>query len=171
VQVLRLRAIDGNSALVTSMAYDGTVDVLHVGTPWGRSGFHGLQRIESAVASVGAVTAISAGLGAHVMGGPSGGRYQQPAIALRDELRRRNVRATALQDPMPFDFDSTAGMTDFTLPSGWSVKEVLVAGTLKRLGAARDYIVSSDGYRDTVRFAASPGAAWVQVVATRSNPG
>lgn len=163
--------IDGTNVSVTSMAYDDTADVLHVGTSWGRSGFRGLQRIESAMASVGAVTAISAGQGACVTGGASGARYQQPAIALRDELRRKNVRTAGTREAMSFDFDSTAGMTDFTLPPGWSVKDVFVAGARKRLGATKDYVVIFDGYRDTARFAVSPGAAWVQVVAARSDPG
>jgi hypothetical protein len=163
--------IDGTSASVSSMAYDDTADVLHVGTPWGRSAFHGLQRIDSAVASVGAVTAVSAGRGAHVTGGVGGARYQQPVIALRDELRCKDVRTAGPRETVSFDFDSSAGMTDFTLPPGWSAKDVLVAGTRKRLGATKDYVVSFDGYRETVRFASSPGAAWVQVVAIRSNSG
>ncbi len=164
--------IDGASAICNALAYDESSEALHVGTAWGRSAFRGLQRTDSVATSVGSVTALSASCGAHLTGGPGGGRYQQPPIVLRDELRRnRDVRGTSARDTMPFDFDSTAGTTDFTLPPGWSVKDVLVAGIRKRLGAARDYIVSSDGYRDTVRFAASPGAAWVQVVATRSNPG
>jgi hypothetical protein len=153
------------------MAYDDTADVLHVGTSWGRSGFHGLRRIDSAVASVGAVTAISAGQGGHVTGGASGARYLQPAVALRDELRRKDARTAGSREVVPFDFDSSAGMTDFTLPPGWSVKDVLVAGTRKRQGATKDYVVNFDGYRDTVRFAASPGVAWVQVVAVRSAAG
>lgn len=163
--------IDGTSSSVTAMAYDDTADILHVGTGWGRSAFHGLQRMESAVTSVGAVTALSAGQGAHMTGGAAGARYQQPAIVLRDEVRRKDSRGAGTRDAVPFDFDSTAGMTDFTLPPGWSVKDVLVGGVRKRLGATKDYTVIFDGYRDTVRFAASPGAAWVQVIAGRSIPG
>jgi hypothetical protein len=130
-----------------------------------------LQRVESAATSVGAVTALSAGQGAHMTGGAGGARYQQPAILLRDDLRRKDARGAGTRDAVPFDFDSTAGMTDFTLPPGWSVRDVLVGGIRKRLGATKDYTVSFDGYRDTVRFAASPGAAWVQVIAGRSSPG
>lgn len=163
--------IDGTSASVTAMAYDDTTDVLHVGTSWGRSGFRGLQRIESAVSPVGTVATISASRGAFAAAGAGGVRYEQPALMLRDELRRKDVRTTGLHEATPFDFDSTAGMTDFTLPPGWSARDVLVAGVRKRLGATKDYIVSFDGYRDTVRFATSPGAAWVQVMATRSQPG
>lgn len=163
--------IDGTSASVTSIAYDDTADVLHVGTSWGRSGFHGLQRIDSAVTSVGPVSAISAGQGAHVTGGAGGARYQQPSIVLRDELRRTESRTAGSREAMRFDFDASAGMTDFTLPSGWSVRDVLVAGVRKRLGATKDYIVSFDGYRETVRFATSPGVAWIQVAATRSHSG
>jgi hypothetical protein len=129
-----------------------------------------LQRVESAVAPAGAVTAISAAQGACVTGGTSGARYQQPAVALRDELRRRDSRGASVRDVMAFDFDSTAGTTDFTLPPGWSVRDVLVAGTRKRQGTTKDYVVSFDGYRETARFTVSPGAAWVQVVASRSNP-
>jgi hypothetical protein len=162
---------DGASTTVTSMAYDDMTEILHVGTSWGRSSFHGLQRVDSAATPVGAVTALSAASGAHITGGIGGARYQQPALVLRDELRRNDVRGLGARDVVPFDFDSTAGTTDFTLPPGWSVRDVLVAGVMKRVGATKDYVVSFDGYRDTVRFAASPGAAWVQVMASRSDPG
>jgi hypothetical protein len=163
--------IDGTSSSVTAIAYDDAADILHVGTSWGRSAFHGLQRVESAATSVGTVTALSAAQGAHMTGGAGGARYQQPAILLRDDLRRNDARRAGTRDAVPFDFDSVAGMTDFTLTSGWSVRDVLVGGIRKRLGATKDYTVSFDGYRDTVRFAVSPGAAWVQVMAVRSSPG
>ena len=163
--------VDGTSTACTALAYDRTIDTLHVGTSWGRSSFHGLQRVDSAATPVGAVTALSAASGAHITGGIGGARYQQPALVLRDELRRNDVRGLGARDVVPFDFDSTAGTTDFTLPPGWSVRDVLVAGVVKRVGATKDYVVSFDGYRDTVRFAASPGAAWVQVMASRSDPG
>jgi hypothetical protein len=159
---------DGTSSNVTALAYDDTADLLHVGTSWGRSALKGLQRVESSATTVGAVTALAAVQGAHITGGATGGRYAQPALTMRDELRRREEarRAMALEF-VPFDFDSIAAQTVFTLPVGYSAKGVFVAGAKKRVGATKDYTVSFDGYRETVNFGAPPGATWVQITANR----
>jgi hypothetical protein len=161
--------IDGTSNGVTALAYDDTADLLHVGTTWGRSAFRGLQRIESSATSVGAITTLAAAQGAHITGGASSGRYVQPAMLLRDELRRRDdARRAMAREEIPFEFDSIAAQTAFQLPIGYTTKNVLVAGTKKRLGSTKDYTVAFDGYRETVNFGVSPGATWVQITANRS---
>jgi hypothetical protein len=162
--------LDGTSNAVTALAYDDTADILHVGTSWGRSAFHGLQLVESAATQVGAVSTLAAGQGAHITAGSASGRYVQPAMLLRDELRRRDdARRAMAKEEIPFDFDGITAQTAFQLPIGYTTKGAFVAGTKKRLGSTKDYTVSFDGYRETVNFGVSPGAVWVQITANRSN--
>lgn len=163
--------IDGNSTAVTALAYDDTTDVLQVGTSWGRSAFRDLVRIESAASSVGAITSISAGQGAHITGGASSGRYYQPAMLLRDELRRKEEARKALgKVPVFFDFDAVTSQTAFVLPQGYTTKAVYSAGSLKRVGATKDYTLSFDGFAETVNFGTAPGnTAWISIMAVRSN--
>ena len=53
---------------------------------------------------------------------------------------------------------------DFTLPVGYTARAVYAAGTQKREGATKDYTRLHDGFRETLRFGTSPGAAsWVQI--------
>lgn len=62
----------------------------------------------------------------------------------------------------------TMGQTDFTLPVGYVAKDVLSAGARKREGTTKDWVRLFDGFRETVRFAVSPGsAAWVQINAAK----
>lgn len=163
--------IDGNSAAVTALAYDETTDVLQVGTSWGRSAFRDLVRIESAVSTVGAITSLSANQGAHITGGASSGRYYQPAMLLRDELRRKDEARKALgKVPVFFDFDAVTSQTAFVLPKGYTTKAVYSAGTLKRNGATKDYTTSFDGFAETVTFGTAPGnTVWVSIMCVRSN--
>lgn len=163
--------IDGTSTAVTALGYDDNEDALHVGTSWGRSKFRDLVRVESAATSVGSITSLSAGQGAHITGGASSARFYQPAMYLREELRRKEEARRALgKMPAFFDFDATTGQTAFALPKGWTVKAVYSAGTLKRLGSTKDYTVSFDGFVETVNFGVAPGnAVWVSVMAIRSN--
>jgi hypothetical protein len=58
---------------------------------------------------------------------------------------------------------------DFMLPVGQEAKIVMSAGTIRREGSTADYTRLYDGFRETIRFAAAPGAtAWVQIQSTRS---
>lgn len=163
--------IDGTSTAVTALAYDDNEDALHLGTSWGRSKFRDLVRIESAATSVGSISALSAGQGAHITAGASGGRIYQPALLLRDELRRKDEARRALgRMPVFVDFDAVAGQTAFSLPKGYTARAVYSGGTLKRFGTTKDYTVSSDGFAETVNFAVAPGnTVWVSIMAIRSN--
>lgn len=163
--------IDGNSTAVTALAYDETTDVLQVGTSWGRSAFRDLVRIESAVSTVGAITSLSANQGAHITGGASAGRYYQPAMLLRDELRRKEEARKALgKVPVFFEFDAVTSQTAFVLPKGYTTKAVYSAGSLKRVGATKDYTLSFDGFAETVNFGVAPGnTTWVSIMAVRGN--
>ncbi|MDH4450127.1 MAG: hypothetical protein QE265_05990 [Rhodoferax sp.] len=97
--------IAGTSTAVTALSYDDDTDLLHVGTSWGRTSFHDLVRVDSEATTVGAITTISAQGGAVVMGGTNG-RIYQPALTLRDELRRKREARLALgKEPVFFDFD------------------------------------------------------------------
>lgn len=162
--------LDGSSTAVTALAYDDTADVLHVGTSWGRSAFRDLLRIESSATTTGAITALSAGQGTHITGGATGGRYYQPAMLLRDELRRRDEARRALgKVPVFFDFDAVTSQVAFVLPKGYTTKAVYSAGTLKRLGATKDYTTNTDGFAETVTFGTAPGnTVWVSVMAVRN---
>ncbi|HJV54319.1 MAG TPA: hypothetical protein VJ652_22840, partial [Noviherbaspirillum sp.] len=162
--------IDGTSTAVTALAYDENEDALHVGTSWGRSKFRDLVRVESAATSVGAITSISAGQGCHITGGTSA-KFYQPAMYLREELRRKEEARRALGKVVEFfDSDATTGQTAFPLPKGWRVKAVYVDGQLKRVGATKIYTVSFDGFVETVNFGVAPGnAVWVSIMAVRSN--
>ncbi len=56
------------------------------------------------------------------------------------------------------------GQADFTLPVGYTARAVYAAGSQKREGATKDYTRLHDGFRETLRFGTSPGAAsWVQI--------
>ncbi|HJV51407.1 MAG TPA: hypothetical protein VJ652_08110, partial [Noviherbaspirillum sp.] len=58
----------------------------------------------------------------------------------------------------------------FNVPKGFTTKAVYSAGTLKRLGSTKDYVINTDGFVEIVTFGVSPGnAAWVNIMATRSN--
>ena len=104
----------GTSTAVTALAYSEDTDTLHVGTSWGRSAFKDLLRIESEATTVGAITSLSAGMGAVLTGGATAGYYYQPAFLLRDEVRRKAEARKALgKVPVFFDFDTIA----FTSPT------------------------------------------------------
>lgn len=122
--------LDGTSAAVTALAYDDTTDVLQVGTSWGRSGMRGLVRIESAATSVGAITSLSANQGSHITGGATAGRYYQPAMLLRDELRRRDEARKALgKVPTFFDFDTVSFTATTSITAGVSNQLTAVSVT------------------------------------------
>ena len=60
------------------------------------------------------------------------------------------------------------GQSTFTLPTGWVSVSVTNAGTLRREGATRDWVRLYDGFKETIRYAVSPGSAtWVQIRARK----
>lgn len=144
--------IDGTSTVVTALAYDDTSDILHVGTSWGRSAFNNLVRVESSATVVGAITSIAAGQGTHISGGASAARYYQPAMLLRDELRRKEDARQALgKIPEPIWFTGNGTALAFVLTKGFSPKFVYKQGLLMRDGG-NDYTTSFDGFQWTVTF-------------------
>lgn len=161
--------IAGTSTAVTAMAYDESTDLLHVGTSWGRTSFNGLIRVDSEATTVGAITSIAASGGTVIMGGTSANVYQ-PALALRDELKRKDEAKRALgKQVVFFDFDAATGQTAFTLQQGYTAKAVYSAEALKREGSTKAYTRSYDGFRETIKFAVAPGnAVWVSIMAVRS---
>lgn len=159
----------GTSATVTCMGYDDVADVLHAGNSWGRSAFKGLVRVDSEATTIGALTSLSANNSTVVQGGATASRVSQPAMNLREELRRYFMARRALaKEPVVFDFDAVTSQVDFPMPVGYSVKAVYSAGAAKRLGTGKDYTISTDGYKDTITFGAAPGnGVWVSVLAVR----
>lgn len=154
---------------MTALAYDDVADLLHVGTSWGRSTFRGLARVESEATTVGAITSLSGNQGARLLGGATGCRAYQPAMLLRDELRREEVARRALgQKPQFFEYDAIAAQTAFVIPKGYAVKAVYSAGILQREGSTKSYTRTFDGFSETINFAVAPGAAvWVSIMCVR----
>jgi hypothetical protein len=143
--------IAGTSTAVTALGYDENADTLHVGTSWGRSSFRDLLRVDSEATSVGAVTSISGNQGAILTGGATTGKFYQPAILLRDELRRKDEARKALgRVVVPLSFTATAAQTTFVCTKGYDVRFVYANGLLKTL--TTDYTVTDDGFQKSVVF-------------------
>lgn len=162
--------LDGTSSTVTALEYDDVTDTLHVGTSWGRSVFRDLLRTESEISTVGAITSLAAHQGAIITGGASSGRYYQPAMLLRDELRRRDEARQALgQIPVYMPDVGVTSKTAFTMQIGYRVVAVYAAGLLKDAGATLDYTLAFDGFRWTITFAVAPAnGARINFVLVRS---
>lgn len=63
---------------------------------------------------------------------------------------------------------NAVAQSTFTLTPGWTTTEVIAASASKREGSTKDWVRLYDGFRETVRFAVSPGsAAWVQITARK----
>ncbi|MET3135620.1 hypothetical protein AAKU55_005932, partial [Oxalobacteraceae bacterium GrIS 1.11] len=149
--------LDGTSSAVTALAYDDTADILQAGTPWGRSAFKDLLRIESAASLAGAITSLAAGQGGFVSGGATGAAYYQPALLLRDELRRQDAARRAMSKiPTPIWFTGDGITAAFALTKGFDPRFVYKQGLLMRDGAANDYTVAFDGFQWTVTFLSAP---------------
>lgn len=164
-------ALYGTDQAVGGIAYDDSTNLLHATTYSGyRSAFCGLVRAEGELTVNGTTgTRLSAAGGAIIAAGLLGATFKQPAVQLRDELRRRaEARRAMVREEIPLDFDGLAAQTQFPMPAGFVVRGAWVAGTKKRRGPTKDYTVTFDGYRETVVFGVSPGATWVQITATRS---
>lgn len=158
----------GTSNAVTSLAYDDSTDILHVGTDWGRSGFQGLTRIDSAATTVGTGMKLAASDGSILTCGTNAFVYQ-PAYFLREELKRKKESREALgKIPVFFDFDATASQTTFAIPRGYMVEAVYSAGTLKRIGSTKDYTITNDGFKEFVVFGTGLSAStWVSIMCAR----
>ena len=163
--------LDGTITAVTALAYDEVADLLHVGTSWGRITFRDLTRVSSAASSVGAITSIAANQGAFITAGATSATYYQPALLLRDELRRKEEAQKVLgKVPVFFDYDAVTSQVAFVLPKGYTTKAVYSANVLKRLGSTKDYTTSFDGFQETVTYNTAPGnTVWVTIMAIRSN--
>lgn len=164
-------AIAGTSTAVTALGYSETTDTLHVGTSWGRSSFRDLLRVDSEATTVGAVTSLSGHLGAILTGGASSGRYYQPAMLLRDELRRRDEARKALGKlPVFFDYTATASQTAFVLPKGYTAKALYKNGTLMREATTGTFWSrSNDGFQETATLSAGASVSdWISIMATRN---
>lgn len=141
--------IAGTSTAVTALAYDDAADTLHVGTSWGRSSFRDLLRVDSEATTTGALTSLSANQGAVLTGGATSAKFYQPAMLLRDELRRNEDAKKALGKVVqPKYFTATALQTTFVLPIGYDAKWVYINGLLKT--PTTDYTISDDGFKKTV---------------------
>ena len=162
--------IDGSSTAVTALAYDEISDLLHVGTSWGRSSFKGLTRAYSEASSNGAAVSYACNDSDIIQVGATGAKLLMPPIAVRDELLRSYEQKKAFsQKLIGVDFDAITAQTAFVLPLGMKARSVTSNGNTMRLGSAKDYTISNDGFRDTVNFNVAPGAGiWVNVQCTRS---
>lgn len=163
--------IAGGSANVTALTYDDTADIMHVATDYGyRSGFKDLLRVDSEYTAL-YILSLAANQGSNIVGTSGNALYYQPAMLLRDELRRKEEARKALgKVPVFFDFDAVTGQTAFALPKGYTARAVYSAEALKREGATKTWTRSFDGFAETINFAVAPGAAiWVSIMAIRSN--
>lgn len=162
--------IAGLSTSVTTMAYDDTTDMLHVGTSWGRTSFKDLLRVDSEATTTGALTSLSAQGGIILTGGTSAKVYV-PAKYLRDELKRKDEARAALgKVPVFFDFTATASQVAFALPKGYTTKALYKNGTLMRETTTGVYWTrSNDGFLETCTLSVGANAGdWISVMATRN---
>jgi hypothetical protein len=161
--------IQGTSTYVTAMDYSDQNDLLHVGTSWGITEFQGLKVNTSYATSMGAVSAISTKSGYEVISGATSTSITAPSKLVRDELNRAaEMKKQFGQDLVYVDFDSIAAQTTFVVPLGMKAKYVYAANALKRQGAAKDFTITNDGFRDSVVFTTAPGTnVWVSVACTR----
>ena len=161
----------GTSTAVTALAHDDTTDLLHVGTSWGRTSFKDLLRVDSEATAVGALTSLSASQGAVLQGGASG-RYYQPAMRLRDELRRREEARRALgKVPVFIDFTATASQTAFVLAKGYTVKALYRNGALMREATTGVFWTrSNEGFQETATLSVGAAAGdWISLMCVRNN--
>lgn len=162
--------IDGTSTAVTALGYDDVADTLHVGTSWGRTSFRDLLRVDSEATTVGAVTSVSANEGAVITGGATTGKFAQPAMKFRDELRRKDIARKALgKIPVPFDYTATASQTAFVLPKGYITKTFQKNGTFVRENSGSpNFVRSDDGFQETCTLSAGATVGdWIQIMAVR----
>mgnify|MGYP000974597339 CR=1 FL=1 len=162
--------IAGTSTAVTALAYDEDTDLLHVGTSWGRSGFKDLLRIDSEATTTGALTSLSASGGTVLTGGTAAKVYQ-PALLLRDELRRKSEARKALgRIPVFFDYTATASQTAFVVPKGYTANALYKNGTLMRETTTGVYWTrSNNGFAETCTL--STGATvsdWISIMCVRA---
>jgi hypothetical protein len=148
--------LDGTSNAIVGLWYDESTDLRHAETSWGRSTHHNLVRVESAASQVGTGQGVVAGGGTHITFGSTGARFVQPAITLRDELRRKDDFKRAQGSvPYPFWFTGDGTNPTFSLPKGYMPRTVQ-NGLFQREGSSYDYTTSFDGYQWSVTFNSAP---------------
>lgn len=164
-----------DTGAVVDLSYDDTLDRVKGTTASNEFSYTGLVRVESAASAAGSISKVAMRSGMKLLartGTNPGVDVSFASINLREALLRHNEDANRLSGlalGRVFDFDAAANQTDFTLPVGWEVSEVLVAGASKREGAAKDWTRQFDGFKETTRFAVAPGnATWVQLIARRA---
>lgn len=148
----------GDRTDVVDMSYDALTGKLNVVNGWGLNRFSNLLRTDSVSGGTDAMRTVSTRSGATLISGINS-NFSQPEISLREVLQRRKE----LKPLPPLEFDSIAGQVDFDVPPGMRAQKVQVNGLYKRKGATKDYTIVDDGFHETVRFAVSPGVAWVVV--------
>jgi hypothetical protein len=148
--------LDGTSNAIVGQWYDESTDLRHAETSWGRTTHHNLVRVESAASQVGTGQGVVAGGGTHITFGSTGARFVQPAITLRDELRRKDDFKRAQGSvPYPFWFTGDGTNPTFSLPKGYMPRTVQ-NGLFQREGSSYDYTTSFDGYQWSVTFNSAP---------------
>lgn len=161
--------IAGTSNVVTALAYDDAADLLHVGTSYGRTSFNNLLRVDSEATTTGALTSLAANQGAVLSCGTSG-KFYQPSMLLRDELRRRDEARRALgRVPVFFDYTATASQTAFVLPKGYTARALYKNGTLMRETTTGTYWTrSTDGFAETATLSVGASVSdWISIMAVR----
>ena len=147
---------------VVGLDYNDDYDLLRVITSATKSDFRGLVRVSSQTSSVNFSKSESKS-GVSLIAKSGNVDVEIPRLELRTKLNQRKFVSN--KDSLTLDFDSTTGQTEFVLPVGYTATSVSVAGARKIEGSTKDWTRLFDGFRETVKFAVSPGnAAWVRIV-------
>ena len=157
---------------IVDLAYDDLTDKWIAVSAVNESEWSGLVRTSVTPSPAGSYTKATATSGVQLLARNTtnpGVDITMPAYGLREELVKRAEAAARLsQTIVPFEFDATAGQTDFVLPVGYTAHEVISAGANKREGTTKDWVRLFDGFKETIRFAVSPGAAtWIRINAKK----
>jgi hypothetical protein len=114
----------------------------------------------TAIASVSTITYPGSYIGARISG--SGIPANTTIVAVSGTTLYISAAATATATGVSITF------LDFALPAGMQAKVVMSAGAVKQEGSTKDYTRLYDGFIETIRFGAAPGATtWVQIQAQR----
>ena len=157
---------------IVDLSYDDATDTWIAASATNVSEWSGLVRTSVTPAPAGSYSKLAAASGVKLQARTTtspGVDVTIPSYKLREELvRRAEDAAKRSKEIVPFDFDTTAGQTEFALPVGYTTKAVYVDGAAKRQGSTKDYTLLFDGFKETVKFAVAPAtAAWVQIHAIK----
>lgn len=161
-----------DSGSIVDLSYDDATDTWVAASATNISEWSGLVRTKVTPVPAGSYSKLAASSGvklaARTTSSP-GVDVEIPAYGLREELvKRAEAAAQRSKEVVTFDFDVTAGQTEFALPVGYVTKAVYVDGAAKRQGSTKDYTLLFDGFKETVKFAVAPAAAaWVQIHAIK----